>query len=64
MSEAGDRDGIRAMADRLNELADALRADDVSDERAEELAREAADLVARAGNEIERAMRESASGEG
>jgi hypothetical protein len=61
MSEANE---IRAVAARLNELADALRGDDVSDERAEELAREAADLVARAGNEIERAMRESASGEG
>ena len=57
-------EGIRAMAERLNELADALRAEDVTDERAEELAREAADLVARAGNEIERAMRESDAGEG
>lgn len=63
MSGAGAGEEIRAMATRLNELADALRADDVTDERAEELAREAADLVAQAGNEIERAMRESSAGE-
>jgi hypothetical protein len=48
------------LAARLNELADELRAEGTSDERAEELAREAADLVARAGNEVERALREPA----
>ena len=54
---------IRALAVRLDELARELRAEDTTDERAEELAREAADLVAQAGNEIERALRESAAGE-
>jgi hypothetical protein len=47
---------------RLNEIADELRADDISDERAEELAREAAELVGQAGNEIERALREPEPG--
>jgi hypothetical protein len=47
---------------RLNEIADELRSEGVSDERAEELAREAAELVGEAGNEIERALRESADG--
>lgn len=55
---------IRALAARLDELARELRAEGTTDERAEELAREAADLVAQAGNEIERALRESAAGEG
>ena len=49
---------IAGMAARLSELADELRAPEITDERAEELAREAADLVGRAGNEIERALRE------
>ena len=47
---------------RLNEIATELRAEDISDERAEELAREAAELVGRAGNEIERALREPEPG--
>jgi hypothetical protein len=55
---------IEALAARLRELAAELRAEDLSDERAEALAREAADLVGQAGNEIERALRESGSGEG
>jgi hypothetical protein len=46
---------------RLNAIADELRGDEVSDERAEELAREAAELVGKAGNELERALRESSS---
>jgi hypothetical protein len=50
------------LTSRLNEIADELRAADVSDERAEELAREAAELVGRAGNEIERALREPEPG--
>lgn len=53
---------IPALAARLNELAEELRADDITDERAEELAREAADVVSEAGNAIERALRESAAG--
>ena len=48
------------MTKRLNEIADELRGDGVSDERAEELAREAAELVGQAGNEIERALRDAA----
>jgi hypothetical protein len=50
------------LTSRLNEIADELKADDISDERAEELAREAAELVGRAGNEIERALREPEPG--
>lgn len=49
---------------RLNEIAEELRGDDVTDERAEELAREAAELVGQAGNEIERALRAEPGGEG
>ena len=49
---------------RLNEIATELGDPELSDERAEGLAREAADLVGEAGNEIERALRESAGGEG
>ena len=48
---------------RLNEIADELRGEDLSDERAEELAREAAELVGEAGNEIERALRDAAGEE-
>ena len=54
---------LRATTDRLNEIASELRAGDVSDERAEELAREAADLVGEASNELDRALREAASDE-
>ena len=48
-----------AMTKRLNEIADELRGEGVSDERAEELAREAAELVGQAGNEIERSVRDA-----
>jgi hypothetical protein len=51
---------FREMTRRLNEIADELRGEDVSDERAEQLAREAAELVGQAGNEIERALRDAA----
>ncbi len=54
---------LASMTARLNEIAEELRAERVTDERAEELAREAAELVGKAGNEIERALRESAAGE-
>lgn len=54
---------IEAITRRLRELAEALRAEGLSDEQAEALAREAADLVGRAGNEIERALQREA-GEG
>lgn len=50
---------IRAAAARLREISGQLRGDDVSDERAAELAREAAEVVSSAGNEIDRALRAS-----
>jgi len=62
-SDAAAAGGLAATTARLNEIASELRGDDLTDERAEELAREAADLVGEAGNEIERSLRESASGE-
>jgi hypothetical protein len=43
---------------RLREIAERLRDPEVPDSEAEKLAREAADLVAQAGNEIERAARQ------
>ena len=54
---------LRATTDRLNQIASELRGEDVTDERAEELAREAADLVGEASNELDRALREAASDE-
>jgi hypothetical protein len=54
---SGDLAGIAA---RLRELADQLRDPSLEDERAEELAREAAELASRAGTEAEAALRESA----
>jgi hypothetical protein len=48
---------IGEMTERLREIAARLRDPDVPDSEAEELAREAADLVARAGGELERAAR-------
>jgi hypothetical protein len=50
-------------ADRLREIAARLRDPDLSEEEAEGLAREAADLVGKAGSEIERALREMAARE-
>ena len=52
------------MTARLNEIAEELRGEGVTDERAEELAREAAELVGQAGNEIERALRAEPGGDG
>ena len=57
MTEA-ELDGMTA---RLREIAEELRAEGVSDERAEELAREAAELVGEAGNRIERALRQASA---
>jgi hypothetical protein len=51
------------MSARLREIADRLRDPEVSDEQAEELAREAADLVAKASAEIDRALREASAGD-
>lgn len=53
-----------AMTSRLRRIADELRAEEISDERAEELAREAADLVGQASNGIERALRAEPGAEG
>ena len=58
MSDALDE--IRAAAARLGELAERLRDPELRDEQAAELAREAAELVGRAGNEVDRALREAA----
>jgi hypothetical protein len=49
---------VRAATARLRELAERLRAEDVTNEQAAELAREAAEAVSSAGNEIERALRD------
>jgi len=57
-------DALDRIVERLERTAAELRAEDVSDERAEELAREAADLVGEASNELDRALREAASDEG
>jgi hypothetical protein len=56
-------DEIRAAAARLGELAERLREPELPDEEAAELAREAAELVGRAGNEVDRALREAAGDE-
>ena len=52
---------VRRLAARLRELSDQLRDPEVGDEQGAELAREAAELVSRAGNEIDRALREADS---
>jgi hypothetical protein len=54
--EAGETAGLHSMAERLRGLAEQLRDPDLPDDRAAEIAREAADLVGRAGNEIDRAL--------
>jgi hypothetical protein len=51
------------IADRLRELAAELRGPDTDDERAQELATEAAELAAEAGTEAERELRESSTDE-
>jgi hypothetical protein len=55
LSAAEEIDRISA---RLREIAERLRSDGGTGESADELAREAADLVTRAGNELDRATRE------
>lgn len=55
---------VREIATRLRRLADELRDPELADESAESLAREAAELVSRAGNELDRALHEAdAAGE-
>jgi hypothetical protein len=48
---------VSEISARLREIAERLRDPEVPDSEAEKLAREAADLVAQAGNEIERSAR-------
>jgi hypothetical protein len=50
---------LRGAAGKLRELADRLRDPEVGDEQAAELAREAAEVVSRAGNDIDRALSET-----
>ncbi|TMK72515.1 MAG: hypothetical protein E6G48_06860 [Actinobacteria bacterium] len=52
------------LAERLREIATRLRDPDLPEEEAESLAREAAELVSKAGSEIESALREIAAREG
>ena len=52
------------LAARLREIAARLRDPDLPEAEAEGLAREAAELVSKAGSEIESAMREIAAREG
>jgi hypothetical protein len=52
------------LAERLREIASRLRDPELPEEEAEGLAREAADLVSKAGAEIESALREIAAREG
>jgi hypothetical protein len=50
------------IAERLHAVADELRDPELAEDRVEELAREAAELAARAWSEAEAAIRESAGG--
>ena len=52
---------LRQTTARLAQIAEELGGEDVTDERAEELAREAAELVGEAANDLDRALRESAA---
>jgi hypothetical protein len=56
-------DEIARISSRLREIAERLRAPDLAEEAADGLAREAADLVAKAGNELDRAVAEGAGGD-
>jgi hypothetical protein len=62
MSTASDSQGdraaeVEAITARLREIAARLRDPELPEAEGGELAREAADLVSRAGNEIDRALR-------
>jgi hypothetical protein len=52
-------DEVRNIAAQLSDISEKLRDPEIGDEQAATLAREAAELVSRAGNEIDRATRES-----
>jgi hypothetical protein len=56
---AAGREGIERTRDRLRAIAERLRAEDLGDDEAERLAREAADLAGEAGAAVERALQES-----
>ncbi len=56
-------DEIALISARLREIAAELRAEDAPQDSADNLAREAADLVTRAGNELDRAATDSPSSE-
>jgi hypothetical protein len=60
--EAAGAESVSGLAERLRELAEQLRDPELADERAAELAREAAELVGQAGNEIDRTLREGEPG--
>jgi len=62
VSDASER--VRALAAQLSEISKELGDPEVGDERAAELAREAAELVSQAGNEIDRALRETEDDDG
>jgi hypothetical protein len=55
---------LRQTTERLHEIATELGDESLTDERAEELAREAAELVGEASNDLDRALRESSSDQG
>jgi hypothetical protein len=52
-------DEVRSAAARLREIADRLRDPDLPESETDGLAREAADLVAKAGQDLERAVTET-----
>ncbi len=54
---------VRELATRLAGLSERLRDPELADGEAAELARQAAELVGEAGNEIDRALSESAQGD-
>jgi hypothetical protein len=60
--EATGANSVQGLAERLRELSEQLRDPELPDERAAELAREAAELVSQAGNEIDRTLREGEPG--
>jgi hypothetical protein len=51
------------IAVRLREISQQLADPSIEDERAEQLAREAGELAAEAGSEVDRRLSEAASGE-
>jgi hypothetical protein len=55
---------VRELATQLGQLSERLGDPEVTDERAAELARQAAELVSEAGNEIDRALREAEGDDG